>query len=99
MTLLLILCSIVMLIGGNTEVHAKEFCTPSGIEYSSIENELDQYVKKYEDGLASLAISFFDREGLLTNKYYGYSDIENQVLADENTVYDWGRQADTNIRI
>ncbi len=71
-------------------ISASELCTPSGIEYSNIESELDAYVKKYEAGLASCEVAVFDRSGLITSRYYGYSDIENSIPADEETVYEWG---------
>lgn len=63
--------------------------TPSGIEYGDIASALDEYVKKYESGLASCEVAVFDRTGIIATRYYGYSDIENKVPADENMVYDW----------
>ena len=90
MSLFLFVCVCVMMIGGNTAVYAEELCTPAGIAYDMIGEELDRYVKKYEEGLASCEVAVFDREGIITSRYYGYSDIENKIPADENMVYDWG---------
>ena len=71
-------------------VSAEELSTPSGITYSQIDNELDSYIETYEEGLASCEVAVFDKNGLITSNYYGYSDIENQVEADASTVYEWG---------
>lgn len=90
MSLFLIVFYIIPLFAAKTNVLASELYTPSGIEYSNIGNELDKYVEKYEAGLASCEVAVFDRNGIITNKYYGYSDIENRILANRDTVYDWG---------
>lgn len=67
-------------------VSAEELSTPSGITYSQIDNELDSYIETYEEGLASCDVAVFDKNGLITSNYYGYSDIENQVEADASTL-------------
>ena len=51
---------------------------------------LDSYIKTYEAGLASCQVAVFDKNGVITSNYYGFSDIENQVEADASTVYEWG---------
>ena len=69
---------------------AAERQTPSGIAYSDIGGSIDSFIKEREAGLASCEVSVFDSDGVIYNGYYGYSDIENNVAADENTVYEWG---------
>lgn len=64
--------------------------TPSGISYDEIKDSIDGYIKEREAGLASAAVSVFDGDGVILEKHYGYSDIENKTLADEDTVYEWG---------
>lgn len=63
--------------------------TPSGIAYSELGNNIDQYIADREAGLASCGVSVFDANGIIYSGYYGYSDIENQVEADSQTVYEW----------
>lgn len=63
--------------------------TPSGIAYADIGARIDEYVKEYEQGLASCVISVFDSDGLIYNGYYGYADFENNIKADADTVYEW----------
>lgn len=64
--------------------------TPSGISYSEVGNSIDSFLKEREGGLASCEVSVFNSSGVIYNGYYGYSDIENDILADEQTVYEWG---------
>ena len=64
--------------------------TPSGIAYSDIGSSIDNYIREREAGLASCEVSVFGRDGIIYNGYYGYADIENNVPADEQTVYEWG---------
>ena len=79
---------LVMMIPQN--VCASGQVTPSGISYDDIGSEIDAYIKKYEAGLASVGTCVFDETGIIYEGYYGYSDIEVGILADKETVYDWG---------
>lgn len=71
-------------------VYAAEMFTPSGISYDDIHLEIDAYIKEYEAGLVSAGICVFDETGNIYEGYYGYSDMENGIPADEETVYEWG---------
>lgn len=64
--------------------------TPSGIAYQDIGTNIDSYIAVREKGLAACEVSVFDRNGTICNRYYGWSDMENKVKADEQTVFDWG---------
>ena len=64
--------------------------THCGVAYSDIANTIDSFIAEREAGLASFAVSVFDENGEIYNGYYGYSDIENSVKADKDTVYEWG---------
>ena len=63
--------------------------TPSGIPYADIAGSIDAFISEREAGLASCAVSVFDADGMICTRYYGYSDIENGVAADAETVYEW----------
>ncbi len=69
---------------------AGEKTTPSGIPCSEIGSSIDTYIAEREAGLASCAVSVYDADGVIYAGYYGYADIEKGVLADADTVYDWG---------
>lgn len=62
--------------------------TPSGIAYSNIGNSIDSYIKEREAGLASCAVNVFNSDGIVFDSYYGYANIENNIHADEDTVYE-----------
>lgn len=89
LSLVLIAAFVISVFGTHTVVSAEEQITPSGITYDQISNELDSYVKTYEEGLASCEAAVFDRDGMITSNYYGFSDIDRQIKADAETVYEW----------
>ena len=71
-------------------VNAEEKSSPSGISYSEIQAEIEGYVKECERGLASAAVAVFEGDETLYSGYFGYSDIENSIFANAETVYEWG---------
>ena len=78
------------ILGMSASAKNSEKTTPSGIAYENIDTEIDQYVAQSEKGLASVEVAVFDSEGTIFSGCYGYSDTENNIPADENTVYEWG---------
>ena len=79
------------------KVSAAEQTTPSGIAYGDISKSIAAYAKEHKNDMASFSTATFDRSGILTIDRYGYTDIENGVKADENTVYEWGSTSKTLI--
>ena len=63
--------------------------TPSGIYYSEIGASINSYIAEREAGLASCEVCVFDGDGEIYTGYYGFSNIEDGVLADGETVYEW----------
>lgn len=51
----------------------------------------DNYVDELKEGLASCEVSVFDADGVIYDGYYGWSDMENDIKADDQTIYEWGR--------
>ena len=72
------------------DVYAADNITPSGISYDDMKEEIDSYMDEYKSGLVSVGTSVFDESGVIYTGHYGYSDMENEILADEQTVYEWG---------
>ena len=64
--------------------------TPSGIAYSGIGDSVDGFMAERADGIASCVTAVFDGDSVIFEGYYGCSDIENNVKADRDTVYEWG---------
>lgn len=62
--------------------------TPSGIPYADIGSSIDGFIAEREAGLASCVVSVFDAGGVIHNGYYGHADIENDIPADADTVYE-----------
>ena len=73
-----------------TPVSAAENTTPSGIEFADIGTEIEAFAKENEENYASFATAVFSGDEVLYSKHFGYIDRENQVIADENSVYEWG---------
>ena len=88
LAMFIVILILVMTIPKN--VYASGQTTPSGIAYDDIGTEIDAYVEEYKAGLASVVTCVFDESGIIYEGYYGYSDMEAGILADEETVYEWG---------
>lgn len=74
-------------------VYAKEKeneTVPSGITYSDLNSEIENYIKEHESTTVGLAYSVVDQNGAIAEGCYGYADRENQIKVDEETVFDWG---------
>lgn len=63
---------------------------PSGVPHSEIEGQIESYIEKHKDTTAALSTAIFRGEDTISKTIYGFSNIENQILADEETVYEWG---------
>lgn len=51
---------------------------------------VDAFYEDHKDTTAGAMVGVFDKNGPVFEGYYGYSDIENRIAVDENTVIDWG---------
>lgn len=67
-----------------------EDTTPSGIVYDDIDTEIEDFATSNTGKYASFATSVFKGDKILYSKHDGYIDRENKILADENSVYEWG---------
>lgn len=57
---------------------------------SDIESSINALIEKHEAQTPSVAITVFDDTGDICSVIYGSADRENGVVADEDTVYEWG---------
>ncbi|MBR4102092.1 MAG: serine hydrolase [Oscillospiraceae bacterium] len=73
-----------------TPVHAAEKQTPSGLSFSDVGNDIETFVQENEDELASIQTAVFCDQTTLYEGYFGYANKENEMLSDQNTVYEWG---------
>lgn len=73
---------------------------PSEITVNEFQSELEDI--NYENGefdtlFASAAVGVFQGDEVLYTGYFGNIDIENQIPANENSVYEWGSISKTLI--
>lgn len=72
------------------EITKEEEATPSGIYYDEVPSTIKEYVTEREGGLASVGVAVFDEDETIYIDSFGYADMENKILSDEETVYEWG---------
>lgn len=64
---------------------------PSGLTIEALERNLkDTEDTTVEDSYASASIGVFQGDKVLYTGYFGQTDMENNINADENSVYEWG---------
>ena len=63
---------------------------PSGTTHSNIESVIDAYVEEHKVTTAAVSVAVFTSSDVLMEKAYGYSDIENAIANDKDTVFEWG---------
>lgn len=57
---------------------------------SDIEEKIHKLIEENKDATPSVAIAVFDDSQMISTVIEGKSDVENNIMADENTVYEWG---------
>ena len=57
-------------------------------ENIDLENSLEAYIEEQEHHIAGLATIVIDQNEII-HKMEGYSNIEEQIMVDENTVFEW----------
>lgn len=89
-----IICTLLILIlcaANQLPTYAAESITlPSGIASSDIESIIDSYVKENEDTTAAMSVAVLTGDKILLEKAYGYTDLENKLVNDRESVFEWG---------
>ena len=57
---------------------------------SELSQKIEQYIKEREAGLASVAVAVFSGKDTVYENYFGYADIDKNLVANKETVYEWG---------
>jgi len=99
------LCAGMMLFSVSVlSVHADEatekVVLPSGKDVRWFQLQMELTAKENTETnrlYASAAVGLFQGDEVLYTGYYGETDIENQIPADENSVYEWGSISKTLI--
>lgn len=90
----------VMIPSVSAEEADTELTLPSGMTIEEVQNELEN--KAFELGgdepeFASAAVGIFQGGDVLYTGYFGETNIENDIAADEDSVYEWGSISKTLI--
>lgn len=78
----------------------KSIILPSGISLERARRELSDKAAELGGGepqFASAAVGIFKDGEILLEEYYGKTDMENNIPADESSVYEWGSISKTLI--
>lgn len=78
---------------------------PSGLSYDKIGSKIEKFTDSIyndnelvgSDSFPSFGVAVFCGDEIIYTGHFGETDIENNVQADENTVYDWGSISKTMI--
>lgn len=73
---------------------------PSGMTIENVQRELDDKANRLggnDPEFASAAVGIFKGDEVLLSGYFGETDIENHIPADESSVYEWGSISKTLI--
>lgn len=63
---------------------------PSGLTTTELESTIDAYVAEHEATTAAMSVAVFSGEEVLFEKAYGCMDLENKLVNDDNSVFEWG---------
>ncbi len=95
-----LLLTAVMVLSVSAEEVDTKLTLPSGMTIEKVQRELDDKANKLggkEPEFASAAVGIFQGNEVLYSGYFGKTDIENNIPADENSVYEWGSISKTLI--
>lgn len=62
----------------------------SGVAYSEISKEVEEFVEENKDTTAGVSVAVFDRDSSVYEGYFGYANREDDIAVDAQTVMEWG---------
>lgn len=60
------------------------------LDSEDIQSRIDSYIEEHAEETASVSLAIFDEKSTRYKKQVGYMDDESKVLADSDSVYEWG---------
>lgn len=87
-----VLTILLLMMSGTTTVFAAENNeqTPSGIVYSDLEKQIENYIEVRKETTSSVSITVFSGTNDIASVIYGDANTKDNIKADEDTVYEWG---------
>lgn len=76
---------------------AAELVLPSGLTLQKAEQEIQDIGNIQVESLASAAVGIFQGDEILYTGYFGETDYANHIMANEDSVYEWGSISKTLI--
>lgn len=67
-----------------------ELILPSGMNISELESKIDAYVQENEATTAAMSVAVYSGDEVLLEKAYGYTNKENNLKTDADSVFEWG---------
>lgn len=64
--------------------------TPSGIAYSDLEGQIEDYIDVRKETTSSVSVTLFDGTDDIASVIYGDANTKDGIKADADTVYEWG---------
>ncbi len=71
--------------------------TAGAASASELQSSIESYAADNPDDYISFVTTVADKDSVLYTGAFGYADLENQLPADEQTVYEWGSISKTMI--
>lgn len=87
-----VLAMLLLMMSGTTTVFAAENNeqTPSGIAYSDLKKQIEDYIDVRKETTSSVSVTVFDSVDDIVSVIYGDANTEENIEAGTNTVYEWG---------
>ena len=84
------LALLLLLLSGATTAFAAENMeeTPSGIAYTELEGQLNEYIDLRKDTTSSVSVDYFNKAEDIASVIYGKANVAENIKADEETVYE-----------
>ena len=88
----------VLLLFANTSISvfaSSDRVTPSGLAFEEVGSRIEEWADGNPDEYVSFATAVFCKDDIVYQGAFGYADRENGIVADEDTVYEWGSATKT----
>lgn len=64
--------------------------TAQAASLCQLPSTVDAFIEERKEGTASISLGIFKDGDVLYQKQYGFIDIENQIPATDDVIYEWG---------
>ena len=87
-----VLAILLLIMSGTTTAFAAENSEqpPSGIAYSDLEKQIEDYIEVRKETTSSVSVTIFDGTDDIASVIYGDANTKDNIEADKDTVYEWG---------